>query len=169
MASPDDFDALVRGRHHDPFALLGVHAHNGGRVVRTFQPQAREVNLVDTDGAVLARFERAHDDGLFVADMPPRKRRYRLRITTFDGSVYDIEDPYRFDVRRSPNEHLGFGGPGPHFCIGANLARREIKVMFSELFRRLPDLELTGEPERLASNFIHGIKRVHCEFTPRTA
>ena len=96
MASPDDFDALVHGRHHDPFALLGVHAHNGGRVVRTFQPQAREVNLVDTDGAVLARFERAHDDGLFVADMPPRKRRYRLRITTFDGSVYDIEDPYRF-------------------------------------------------------------------------
>ena len=81
-----------------------------------------------------------------------------------DEAVF--EDPYRFDVRRSPNEHLGFGGPGPHFCIGANLARREIKVMFRELFRRLPDLELTGEPERLASNFIHGIKHLPCRFEP---
>jgi 1,4-alpha-glucan branching enzyme len=96
MASPDDFDALVRGRHHDPFALLGVHAHKGRRVVRTIQPHARSVDLVDSDGTVLATFGRVHDDGLFVADMPPRKRRYRLRITNHDDSSYDIEDPYRF-------------------------------------------------------------------------
>jgi cytochrome P450 len=77
-----------------------------------------------------------------------------------------FEEPFRFDVRRSPNEHVGFGGPGPHFCLGAHLARREITVMFRELLRRLPDLRITGEPERLASFFIHGIKHMPCAFTP---
>ena len=59
-------------------------------------------------------------------------------------------DPYRFDVLRTPNEHVGFGGPGPHFCLGAHLARREITVMFRQLFSRLPDLHITGEPARCA-------------------
>ena len=71
-------------------------------------------------------------------------------------------DPFRFDVPRTPNEHFGFGAGGPHFCLGANLARREIRVMFEELFRRLPDIEITGEPDMLQSNFIHGIKRMPC-------
>jgi cytochrome P450 len=71
-------------------------------------------------------------------------------------------DPYRFDVTRTPNEHVGFGAGGPHFCLGANLARREIKVMFEELLRRLPDIEATGEPDYLQSAFIHGIKRMPC-------
>ena len=65
-------------------------------------------------------------------------------------------DPYGFDIMRSPNEHLGFGA-GAHFCLGVNLARREMAVMFQELFQRLPDLEITGEPERLTHNFIHGL------------
>ena len=69
--------------------------------------------------------------------------------------------------RRTPNEHVGFGAGGPHFCLGANLARREITVMFEELFRRLPDIEITGEPDMLQSAFIHGIKRMPCEFTPK--
>ena len=77
-----------------------------------------------------------------------------------------FESPYRFDVTRSPNEHVGFGGPGAHFCLGANLARREMTVVFRELFRRLPDLEITGAPDMLRSNFIHGIKRMPCSFTP---
>jgi len=74
-------------------------------------------------------------------------------------------DPYRFDVTRTPNEHVGFGAGGPHFCLGANLARREIKVMFEELFRHLPDIEISGEPAMLQSAFIHGIKRMPCKFT----
>jgi cytochrome P450 len=78
-------------------------------------------------------------------------------------------DPYRFDLRRKPNEHVGFGGPGPHHCLGANLARREIRMMFREIFRRLPDLEITGPPELLRSNFIHGIKRMPCAWTKRAA
>ena len=76
-------------------------------------------------------------------------------------------DPYRFDVRRDPNHHIGFGGPGPHFCLGAHLARREITVMFRELFRTLPDIETAGEPALLQSSFIHGIKRLPARFTPR--
>jgi cytochrome P450 len=81
-----------------------------------------------------------------------------------DERVFD--DPYRFDVGRTPIDHVGFGGPGPHFCLGAHLARREIIIMFRELFRQLPDLEIEGEPDRLVSNFINGIKHMPCRFTP---
>ena len=80
-----------------------------------------------------------------------------------DEAVY--EDPLRFDVRRK-GDLVGFGGGGPHFCIGAALARREMTVMFDEIFTTLPDLTVTGEPEMLRSNFIHGIKQLPCEFTP---
>ena len=72
-------------------------------------------------------------------------------------------DPFRFDVLRQPNPHVGFGGPGPHFCLGAHLARREITVMFRELFRRVPDISMTGEPDRLRSSFINGIKHLPAE------
>jgi cytochrome P450 len=81
-----------------------------------------------------------------------------------DEAVFDAPD--RFDIGRTPNDHVGYGGPGPHFCLGAQLARREITVMFRELFRRLPDIEVTGEPAYLSSNFINGIKHLPCEFTP---
>ena len=78
-----------------------------------------------------------------------------------------FENPYKFDVLRQPNNHLGFGGPGPHFCLGAHLARREITVMFRELLTRLPDIQATGEPEVLASSFIHGVKHLPASFTPQ--
>jgi cytochrome P450 len=78
-----------------------------------------------------------------------------------------FDDPYRFDIAREPNEHVGFGAGGPHYCLGANLARREIAVMFEELLRRLPDIEISGEPAMLLSAFIHGIKRMPCRFTPQ--
>lgn len=67
-------------------------------------------------------------------------------------------DPDAFDVRRSPNPHVGFGGAGPHFCLGAHLARREMAVMFRELLTRVPDIHVTAEPRRLQSMFINGIK-----------
>ena len=75
-------------------------------------------------------------------------------------------DPWRFDVRRDPNPHLGFGGGGAHFCLGANLARREIRVVFEELHRQIPDITATEEPARLLSAFIHGIKRLPVSWTP---
>lgn len=77
-----------------------------------------------------------------------------------------FEDPYTFNVQRDPNRHIGFGGPGPHFCLGAHLARREILVMFRELFNTVPDIAATSEPDLLSSAFIHGIKHLDATFTP---
>lgn len=71
-----------------------------------------------------------------------------------------FENPHEFDVRRDPNYHVGFGGPGPHYCVGANLARLEMTIMFRELFKRIPDIEVTGDPEYLLSYFINGIKHM---------
>jgi len=70
-----------------------------------------------------------------------------------------------FDITRSPNDHLAFG-IGEHFCLGAGFARLELKVLFEELFRRFPDIELAGPPERLRSTFIGGIKHLPVKFTP---
>ena len=81
-----------------------------------------------------------------------------------DADVFT--DPDTFDVLRNPNPHVGFGGPGPHFCLGAHLARREIALMFRELFAHLPDLELTGPPVQLRSSFVNGIKHLPVRFTP---
>ncbi len=83
-----------------------------------------------------------------------------------DGDAGVFREPYRFDVTRTPNDHVGFGGGGPHFCLGANLARREIRVIFKELLRRLPDIHVTAPPDMLHSAFIHGIKRMPVAFTP---
>jgi methyl-branched lipid omega-hydroxylase len=80
-----------------------------------------------------------------------------------DESVFD--DPLRFDITRSPNPHVGFGGAGPHFCLGAHLARREITVMLRELLLRVPEIRAAGEPDRLLSSFINGIKHLPCELS----
>jgi cytochrome P450 len=78
-------------------------------------------------------------------------------------------DPERFDVLRTPNNHVGFGGPGPHFCLGAHLARREVNVAFRQLLSRLPDIELAGTPvplEPMGVPLVGGIKRLPVRFTP---
>ncbi|MFB9252341.1 cytochrome P450 [Sphaerisporangium melleum] len=72
-------------------------------------------------------------------------------------------DPYRFDITRDPNPHVGFGGPGPHFCLGAHLARREITLMFRELLARVPQIT-ADRPEWLFSSFINGVKHLPCDF-----
>jgi methyl-branched lipid omega-hydroxylase len=80
-----------------------------------------------------------------------------------------FEDPERFDVLRDPNPHIGFGGPGPHFCLGAHLARRELSVVFRQLLTRLPDIEVAGEPTYLEAAgvpLVGGIKALPVRFTP---
>jgi cholest-4-en-3-one 26-monooxygenase len=81
-----------------------------------------------------------------------------------DDSVFD--DPFRFDITRNPNPHIAFGGGGPHFCLGANLARLEIRVMFEEVLRRMPEMVQAGTVSRLRSNFINGIKHLPVSFPP---
>ncbi len=68
-----------------------------------------------------------------------------------------FDDPYRFDLGRTPNDHFGFGAPGPHFCLGAHLARREIAVVWRELFSVMPGVHATGTPTQLASSFVNGV------------
>ena len=80
-----------------------------------------------------------------------------------------FDDPWKFDIERSPNDHVGFGGGGPHFCLGANLAKMEIREMFRELATRVPDIHLDGDVSYLRSNFIGGIKRMPVAFSPSTS
>ena len=78
-------------------------------------------------------------------------------------------NPHEFDFTRDKEtlrSTSASAGPGPHFCLGAHLARREITVMFRELYQRVPDIHTVGEPDRLQSNFINGIKHLKAEFTP---
>jgi cytochrome P450 len=84
-----------------------------------------------------------------------------------DPRVFD--DPERFDVRRDPNPHVGFGGPGPHFCLGAHLARREVSVAFRQLLTRLPDIEVAGDAvplDAMGIPLVSGLKRLPVRFTP---
>jgi cytochrome P450 len=81
----------------------------------------------------------------------------------------EFPDPESFDVRRDPNPHVGFGGPGPHFCLGAHLARRELNVVFRQLLTRLPDLEVVGDPvplDAMGIPLVGGIKHLPVRFTP---
>jgi len=86
------------------------------------------------------------------------------RVAIFYGSAnYDEEvfdHPERFDITRSPNPHLGFGGSGAHFCLGANLARLEIDLIFNAIADHMPDIALAGEPERLRSGWLNSIKHL---------
>ncbi len=77
-----------------------------------------------------------------------------------------FENPASFDIGRDPNPHIAFGGGGPHFCLGASLARMEIRVMFEHLLDRLPDIHQAGDAQRLQSQFINGVKHLPVAFTP---
>ncbi|MCV7205694.1 cytochrome P450 [Mycolicibacterium peregrinum] len=78
----------------------------------------------------------------------------------------NFADPELFDIARKPNNHIAFGGPGPHFCLGAHLARLELNVAFKMLYDRYPDITSVGEPVMLRSNFVNGIKHLKATYTP---
>lgn len=89
-------------------------------------------------------------------------------VVWFISANYDEDqfpDPYTFDLHRSPNDHATFGRNGPHFCLGAWLARMEIRITFEELLPRLASVERAGDIERLRSNFINGIKHLPIRVT----
>lgn len=98
----------------------------------------------------------------------PRGARLMLLYDSANRDPEAFVDPDRFDLGRTPNRHVGFGGFGPHYCLGAHLARRELTLLFREVLGRLPDITVVGEPVRLRSNFINGIKHLPCAFTPET-
>ena len=125
-------------------------------IVRWASPVIHFRRTVTTDGARLADHEFSEGEKVVLWYWSGNR----------DEAVF--ADPHTFDVGRTPNDHIGFGGPGPHFCLGAHLARREISVMFRELLHRMPDIHAVGEPDRLRSGFINGIKHLHAEWTPKT-
>jgi methyl-branched lipid omega-hydroxylase len=140
-------------------------------------PEQRALLLADIDGRIGGAVEEIVRHASPVLFM----RRTLTRDYTMNGQDYRegdkavlfyysanrdeavFSDPERFDITRAPNPHVGFGAPGPHFCLGAHLARRELTVMLRELLTRVPDITV-GEPDRLLSSFINGIKRLPCEF-----
>jgi cytochrome P450 len=135
----------------------GVQRHAVEEIIRYASPVMFMRRTVTQDGATLSGQAFKTGDKLMMYYISGNR----------DEEVFD--DPYNFKVMREPNNHIAFGGPGPHFCLGANLARQEIKVMFRDLFEFLPDIEMADEPQRLQSNFINGIKHLQATFSPRKA
>jgi methyl-branched lipid omega-hydroxylase len=143
-------------------------------------PEQRALLLAEPD-RLDARLEGAVEEIVRCASPVMFMRRTLTRDYTMNGQDYRegdkvllfyysanrddavFADPERFDITRSPNPHLGFGGAGPHFCLGAHLARRELTVMLRELLTRVPGIT-AGEPDRLLSSFINGIKHLPCQF-----
>jgi cytochrome P450 len=144
----------------------------------TEHPDQRELLLADFEGRIGPAVEE------IVRYVSPViwMRRTLTRDTVMNGHAYRegdktvlfyqaanrdetvFADPDRFDITRSPNPHVGFGSAGPHFCLGAHLARREITAMLRELLTRVPGIRASGEPDYLLSSFINGIKHLPCEF-----
>jgi len=89
------------------------------------------------------------------------------RSANFDEDVFT--DPYTFNILRDPNPHVGFGGTGAHYCIGANLARMTIDLMFNAIADHMPDLRSLGTPERLRSGWLNGIKHWQVDYTGRSS
>jgi methyl-branched lipid omega-hydroxylase len=144
----------------------------------THHPDQRELLLGDLEGRVPG----AVDEIVRFVSPVIYMRRSVTRDCTLNGNDYRegdkavlfywaanrdesvFADPGRFDITRSPNPHVGFGAAGPHFCLGAHLAKREMTVMLRELMTRVPTIRATAEPDRLLSNFINGIKHLPCDF-----
>ncbi len=89
------------------------------------------------------------------------------RSANFDEEVFD--DPHTFNILRDPNPHVGFGGTGVHFCIGANLARMTIDLIFGAIADHIPDLSPIGTPDRLRSGWLNGIKHWQVDYTGSAA
>jgi cytochrome P450 len=172
------------------FILLAVAGNDTTRTATTLgmhllsqHPDQRRIWQADVEGVTPTAIEEI----VRVAAPVTFMRRTVTRPLTLAGQDFDegerlilfygaanrdpavFTDPDRFDVRRDPNPHVGFGGPGPHFCLGAHLARRELSVIFRQLFARLPDIEVVGEPEFLEAAgvpLVGGVKRMRVRFTP---
>jgi methyl-branched lipid omega-hydroxylase len=156
------------------------NAISHGMVALTRYPEQRNIWWNDFDGVAATAVEeivRWASPVIFMRrnltediEMRGIKMKTRDKISMWYNSANRDEskfaNPWLFDVTRNPNPHIGFGAGGAHFCLGANLARREIRVLFDELYRQIPDVVAAEEPAILHSAFIHGIKRLPVEWTP---
>ncbi len=149
-------------RHAISLGLLALLAHPEERARLVAEP---ELAATGADEVLRWAHPVHHFRRTAVTDVVVRGQRIRAgdKVTMWYASGnFDDErfaDPYRFDVGRSPNRHLTFGLGGPHFCLGAHLAKLEIRIWLEEMIPYLDRIELAGEPTRLRSNFFNGIKR----------
>jgi cytochrome P450 len=182
-----DGDRLTHAEIAAFFVLLSVAGndttrHTTSHAMRalTVHPDQRALLLEDLDGRLPAAVEE------FVRWATPVMtfRRTATRAVELHGERIEpgekvvlfypsanrdeqaFAQPWRFDVTRDPNRHLGFGGGGPHYCLGASLARTQLRSIFGELLRVIPDIEVE-EPDLFRSAFIDGVKRMNCSFRPR--
>ncbi len=181
MLTPDELGSF--------FILLAVAGNDTTRTATSLgmhllgqNPDQRAIWQDDIDGVTAT----AVDEIVRMASPVTYMRRTVTRPLTLSGQDFEtgdrlimfygvanrdprvFDDPERFDVRRDPNPHVGFGGPGPHFCLGAHLARRELAVVFRQILTRLPDIEVTGSPDFLDSlgpPLVGGVKRLPVRFT----
>ncbi len=186
-------DALAPHEIAPFFILLAVAGNDTTRTAISHgmnllsqNPDQRRVWQDDVDGVTPTAVEEI----VRVASPVTFMRRTATRNTTVSGHEFsegdkvvllygvanrdprEFDHPEQFDVRRNPNAHVGFGGPGPHFCLGAHLARRELAVVFRQLLTRLPDIEVVGEPvplEAMGIPLVGGIKHLTVRFTPTAA
>ena len=155
---------------------------SGGMLALIEHPDQRrrlreDRSLLDTGVEELLRwvtpvmqFQRTAQRDTEIAGVPVAEgERVALYYVSANRDEAVFEDPMRFDVGRTPNDHITFGAGGPHFCLGNSLARLEIRTVFDVLLDRLPDIELDGPPRKLRSNFLNGIKSMPVRFSPATA
>ena len=119
----------------------------------------------DTIDAVLEEAAKLAGNGLAPLNREGDKVALFYWSANYDESVF--ADPDRFDITRSPNPHVGFGAAGPHFCLGAQFARRELRTMLDRLSRELTHVELDGEPEWAQSHFVSGVKHLPLAYAMR--
>ncbi|MDN3356966.1 cytochrome P450 [Actinomadura sp. DC4] len=139
--------------------MVDEHTAGGGRLSETFPDEiVRWVSPVNLFKRTATRDTELGGQRIAEGD----------KVVVFYSSANRDEDvftdPDTFDVGRDPNPHIGFGGGGPHFCLGAHLARMELRVLFEMLLERMPDITQAGEARRLRSNFINGIKEMPVRF-----
>jgi len=187
MQAEVDGEALTEGEFNAFFVLLSVAGNettrnltSGGMLALLEHPDQRDRLLSDTSLLPTAVEEMLRWVTPVIyfrrtvtreTEIRGQKIREGDKVVMYYGSANRDEDTYPdgdvFDVSRDPNPHVTFGPGGSHFCLGASLARLEIRVMFEELLRRLPDIEPAGPVRRLRSNFIAGIKHMPVRFAPK--
>jgi cytochrome P450 len=142
-------------RHTTSHALHALSRHPGQRAA------------LQQDAALVMTFRRTttRDVELHGTTVPAGEK-VILFYTSGNRDDRAFADPWEFDITRTPNHHLGFGGGGPHYCLGASLARTQLHAIFTELFAQMPDIE-AGELDLYeGGSFIHGVKRLPAEWTP---
>lgn len=169
------------------FSLLGSAAndttrHSIAHAVRLFSefPDQRALLLEDLDGRVgsateeivryaspVMHFRRTATEDTRIGDAEIKAGEHLvLWYCSANRDAEHFDEPEKFDILRSPNDHMGFGAGGPHFCLGNALGRQMLRSVLTEVYTRIPDIELTGEPDYQVNNFIHGVHSLPVRWTP---